>query len=88
MDGRTVLMIVVVVRVCGGMNVECETLRLQSEQGKSREDREAPAHRPSVCNRTAHVKPGMRCYRPLTMGKTKTMENDHRLAPLGRPVAT
>ena len=47
-NGRTVPVIVVVVRVSDRVNVECETLRLKSEEGKTREDREASAHTPSV----------------------------------------
>jgi hypothetical protein len=74
------------------VNVKCETLRLKSKQGKSRKDRQAPAHGPSVLHPfkgvNAMTDAMLYAYRPLTTGITKTRENDQRLASFGRPVAT
>ena len=86
------LVIVDMVRVSGGVNVKCETLRLQSKQRKGRKDRQAPAHSPSVLHSSRVVNaitdPMLYAYRPLTTGMTNTRENDQRLASFGRPVAT
>ena len=54
---RAVLVVIVVVRVIHGVNVECEALRLEREQGQRRKGREGPEHSPSVWKQAAGVKP-------------------------------
>lgn len=87
-NGRTMtVLVVIVMRGIRGMNVKGETLRLERKKRESREGNQATPHKPSLWNHGAHVN-GATAQRPLTIGKTKTRENDHRLASLGKPVAT
>lgn len=81
-----------VIVIGNAMHMERLCLRLQRADGQGDHSRETSAHVPSLWDTTTMRQRtrrlGRAIYRPLTIGNTKTSENDHRLAPLGSPVAT
>lgn len=87
-NGRTVTMLgLIVMRGIRSMYVKGEALRLERKERESREADQAAPHKPESMEPWS-ARQSVPGQRPLTIGKTKTTENDQRLAPLGRPVAT